>query len=162
MSEIQISMSKLRQNLGSLVNQAAYGGERLLLMAHGEPKAAIIGIEDLRRLQQLDDDFTYDEQGQRFEAVAADLYKHIRDLQVAYNVEPEGGLTTPERDNREQLSAVERLRLAKLLLDSVLAAPSDEAVAWSALGLNAFQEAWDNPDDAIYDDWRNHYDVATG
>lgn len=161
MSDIQISMSKLRQNLGSLVNQAAYGGERIVLMAHGEPKAAIIGIEDLQRLQQLDDNFT-SEQAQHFEAVAADLYEQVRELQVAYSVEPEGDVMTLERDKRKEISAVERLRLAKLLLDSVLVAPSDDEREWSALGLSAFEKAWDNPDDAIYDDWRNHYDVTTG
>lgn len=154
-------MSKLRQNLGSLVNRAAYGGERVVLMAHGEAKAAIIGIEDLRRLQQLDDD-SISEQAQRFEAEAADLHERIRELQVAYSVEPGGGVITLEKDNREEISAIERLRLAKLLLDSVLVAPSSDEREWSALGLSAFEKAWDNPDDAIYDDWRKHYDVTTG
>jgi prevent-host-death family protein len=53
MSEIQVSMTDLRQKLGDLVNRAAYGGERIVLVSRGEPRAAIIGIEDLRRLEQL-------------------------------------------------------------------------------------------------------------
>ena len=52
MDEIQVSMTALRQNLGDLVNRAAYGGERIVLVSHGEPRAAIIGIADLRRLEQ--------------------------------------------------------------------------------------------------------------
>jgi hypothetical protein len=27
------------------------------------------------------------------------------------------------------------------------------------MGLAAFQEEWDNPEDAIYDNWREHYGV---
>jgi prevent-host-death family protein len=53
MSEIQVSMTDLRQNLGDLVNRAAYGGERVILVSRGQPRAAIIGIEELRRLEQF-------------------------------------------------------------------------------------------------------------
>jgi len=52
--EFRVSMTALRQNLGHLVNRAAYGGDRIVLVSRGEPRAAIIGIEELRRLQQLD------------------------------------------------------------------------------------------------------------
>lgn len=52
MGEIQVSMTALRQNLGDLVNRAAYGGERIVLVSRGEPRAAIIGIDELRRLEQ--------------------------------------------------------------------------------------------------------------
>lgn len=53
MNEAYVSMSELRQRIGDLVNRAAYGGERIVLLSHGQPKAAIIGVEDLRRLQEL-------------------------------------------------------------------------------------------------------------
>lgn len=53
MAEVNVSLTDLRQNLASLINRAAFGGERIILVSHGEPKAAIIGIEDLRRLEQL-------------------------------------------------------------------------------------------------------------
>jgi hypothetical protein len=32
-----------------------------------------------------------------------------------------------------------------------------EAIA--ALGMRRLEEEWDNPEDAIYDDWRTHYGV---
>lgn len=54
MNEITVTMSELRQQLGSLVNRAAYGRERVVLIAHGEPKAAIVSVDDLQRLEQLD------------------------------------------------------------------------------------------------------------
>ena len=58
----------------------------------------------------------------------------------------------------EHLSVVERLTLAKLLLDSVLSGGWTEA-DWMALGLDAFQKDWDNPEDAIYDNWRELYGI---
>lgn len=45
-----VSLTQLKQNLGEMVNQAAYGQERIVLLARGKPKAALISIEDLERL----------------------------------------------------------------------------------------------------------------
>lgn len=59
----------------------------------------------------------------------------------------------------EQFSLDERLVLAKLLLDSIIARESDEENDWQHLGLTAFEKDWDNPDDAVYDDWRALYGV---
>jgi amino-acid N-acetyltransferase len=42
--------------------------------------------------------------------------------------------------------------------DEELAA--DEA-DWQALSLSRFAAEWDNPEDEIYDNWRDHYDVPT-
>ena len=52
MRETQVSMTDLRQNLAGLINRAAYSGERIVLVSHGEPKAVIIGIEELRELER--------------------------------------------------------------------------------------------------------------
>ncbi len=63
----------------------------------------------------------------------------------------------------KQLTKTEQLVLARLVLDSVLVDvdQADAEANWSAMGLEAFQKDWDNPEDAIYDDWREHYDVST-
>lgn len=57
----------------------------------------------------------------------------------------------------------DRLLLARMLLDS-LPQTRDTTRAddkdWQALGLHHFQEGLDNDDDAIYDDWREHYHVS--
>jgi hypothetical protein len=34
-----------------------------------------------------------------------------------------------------------------------------ERDAWGALGMSRLEEEWDNPEDAIYDDWKRHYGV---
>lgn len=36
---------------------------------------------------------------------------------------------------------------------------AEEEEGWSELGMNRLEEEWDNPGDAIYDDWRKHYGV---
>lgn len=95
MHEIQVSMSKLRQNLGSLVNRAAYGGERIILVAHGEPKAAIISVEDLRRLQGLNHEPKAPIGRYSMGLAAADLLQErIREWQERYKVEPEDTVDT--------------------------------------------------------------------
>ena len=54
-------------------------------------------------------------------------------------------------DGANQLTPVERLALAKLLLESVLAGKANDEANWSAMSLDAFQRDWDNPEDADYD-----------
>jgi len=50
---------------------------------------------------------------------------------------------------------VERLALAKLLLESILASEPDDETNWSAMSLDTFQKDWDNAEDAIYDNWED-------
>ena len=59
----------------------------------------------------------------------------------------------------KQLTTVERLILAKLLLESVLTGEPDDEADWPAMGLDSFQRDWDNAEDAIYDNWRELYGV---
>jgi len=30
---------------------------------------------------------------------------------------------------------------------------------WAELGMNRLEQEWDNPEDAVYDDWKKLYDV---
>jgi prevent-host-death family protein len=94
MREIQVTMSKLRQNLGSLVSRAAYGKERIILIAHGEAKAAIISVEDLQRLRALNDDRSAHD---RFEATLAKadlLRERIQQWQEAHGIKSEDTVDT--------------------------------------------------------------------
>lgn len=58
-----------------------------------------------------------------------------------------------------RLTLTERLLVARLLLDSVLAKESDEESDWQALSISAFEKEWNNEEDAIYDTWRTIYGV---
>jgi uncharacterized tellurite resistance protein B-like protein len=61
-----------------------------------------------------------------------------------------------------RLSNQERLLLAKMLLDSVVESKIDEDLDWQELSLSSFTADWDNPEDAIYDNWRELYGVSEG
>ena len=46
-----VSLAEARDHLSVLVNDAAHGGHRIVLSSRGRPKAALIGMDDLRRLE---------------------------------------------------------------------------------------------------------------
>src|SRR5438128_10355813 len=47
-----VSLGQARDRLSALVNDAAHGGQRIVLSSRGRPKAALIGMEDLERLER--------------------------------------------------------------------------------------------------------------
>ena len=49
------SIVDIRNNLADTLNRVAYTGERIVLERRGKPVAAIVSIEDLARLEQLED-----------------------------------------------------------------------------------------------------------
>ena len=38
-------------------------------------------------------------------------------------------------------------------------APGAEHRGWAELGMHRLEEEWDNPEDAVYDNWKKLYDV---
>src|ERR687885_387715 len=66
MSETFVTMATFQQDLANLINRVAAGGERIVVVDDGHAKAAVIGIEELRWLEQRvaaarpeDDQYTY-------------------------------------------------------------------------------------------------------
>lgn len=49
-----VTLSDLKRNLGEIVNLASYGGQRIILLSRGKARAALIGMEDLHRLEASD------------------------------------------------------------------------------------------------------------
>ena len=49
-----ISTSKARVDFAEMINQVAYRGERIVLGRHGKPIAAIIPIDDLTFLEEIE------------------------------------------------------------------------------------------------------------
>jgi prevent-host-death family protein len=95
MSEIQVSMTELRQRLGNLINRVAYGDQWIVLISRGEPKAAIIGVEDLQRLKQLRAGLAAERDQYARSLAAADLLRErIRRWQEAHGIEPEDTVET--------------------------------------------------------------------
>lgn len=50
-----VSVSRLKNELSEYLNRAAFGGERIVVTSRDRPKAAVISVTDLERLEDLED-----------------------------------------------------------------------------------------------------------
>lgn len=50
-----ISVTDAKISFSKFLNRVAYGGERLVITSHGQPKAALISLDDLHRLEEMED-----------------------------------------------------------------------------------------------------------
>lgn len=50
-----LSTIDARKNFSDLLNRAAYGKERVILTRRGKPLAAIVPIEDIETLEEIED-----------------------------------------------------------------------------------------------------------
>lgn len=103
MIEREITMTELRQNLAVLINQAAYGHERIVLVSHGQPKAAIIGLTELQILQQAaaNGGTRRSDDVDDFLSTAGTLRQRIAEWREAYQV-PGSDSTALLREMREE------------------------------------------------------------
>jgi len=49
-----ISTVEVKAHLSQWLNQVAFGNERLVVLRRGKPVAALVSVDDLRRLEALD------------------------------------------------------------------------------------------------------------
>jgi prevent-host-death family protein len=52
---IEIGVAEIRSNLAEVINRVAYGGERVILQRRGKKVMALMPIEDLELLNELED-----------------------------------------------------------------------------------------------------------
>jgi len=50
-----VSATEARAKFQEIINRVEYGKERLLIERHGKPVVAVIGLDDLKRLETLED-----------------------------------------------------------------------------------------------------------
>ena len=50
-----ISISEMKDSLSEILNRVAYGQERIVVSSRGKPKAAVISVDDLKLLEELED-----------------------------------------------------------------------------------------------------------
>jgi prevent-host-death family protein len=58
---MSITAAKARENFAEIINQVAYGKERMVLTRRGRELVAVIPIEDLKTLLALEDQIDLDE-----------------------------------------------------------------------------------------------------
>lgn len=73
MTDSSISLTDLKQNLGEIVNRAAYGKERIILLSRGKPRAALISVNDLERLLSFEQSESQENNRQRQMALLAEM-----------------------------------------------------------------------------------------
>ena len=49
-----VPVAQLRSRLGQTLGRVRFAGERLVLTTHGAPVAAVVTLDDLERLRQVD------------------------------------------------------------------------------------------------------------
>ncbi len=49
-----IGIAKIKHNISTIVNRVAFGRERIILTSRGKPKAALVSIDDLEKLEMLE------------------------------------------------------------------------------------------------------------
>ena len=54
MAPTELPVQDFRENLSDHLDRAAFKGERFVVTRNGKPRAALVSIEDLRRLEELD------------------------------------------------------------------------------------------------------------
>jgi prevent-host-death family protein len=52
---LEIGVAEIRSNLADVINRVAYGGERVILQRRGKKVMALMPIEDLELLNELED-----------------------------------------------------------------------------------------------------------
>jgi prevent-host-death family protein len=51
---IKVSVSEVKSDFSKYLNQAAYGKERVVITSRGKPKAILVSIEEMKRLEALE------------------------------------------------------------------------------------------------------------
>ena len=103
MGRVMVSMTKAKNALAEVVNQAAYGKERIILVSRGKPKAAIVSLEDLECLERLN------AEGMRAKRMAAlEEAQALREQILART----GGISLS--DSTEELRQLRKERLREL------------------------------------------------
>ena len=79
---IRLPASKAREKFSEILNEVAYGNERLVLQRHGKDIVAVISADDLARLEEFED---------------------RADLQLMEKVIAQGNTPVPWRDAKARL-----------------------------------------------------------
>ncbi len=49
-----VGIAEIKRSISTIVNRVAFGRERIVLTSRGKPKAALVSVEDLQKLESLE------------------------------------------------------------------------------------------------------------
>lgn len=75
-----VSIAQIKNTVSILINRVAFGKERIILTSRGKPKAALVSIEDLHKLESQDSTTVSASQEQRKAALA--LAQAVREMSL--------------------------------------------------------------------------------
>jgi hypothetical protein len=78
------------------------------------------------------------------------------EIQIRFEDTEANQITTLAQSKGLTPSELIRRAIRAFLTQEAAGLPDD----WAALSLSSFEAGWDNPDDAVYDDWRERYGVG--
>jgi prevent-host-death family protein len=80
MGVTDVGIAEARRELSAIINRVVYGGERIILASRGKPKAAIISIKDLHRLEEKEK--TVDRGAQTERKAALAMARSVREMSL--------------------------------------------------------------------------------
>ena len=65
-----VGIAEIKRSISSLINRVTFGRERIVLTSRGKPKAALVSIEDLKKLEAAENVSLHASRAQRKAALA--------------------------------------------------------------------------------------------
>jgi prevent-host-death family protein len=104
-----IGIARIKRDISTIVNRVAYGRERIILTSRGKPKAALVSIKDLQKLEMLESTTAAPSRAQRKTALA--MAQAVREMTLARR----GGIPFPDvAEDLDKLREERDLELAGL------------------------------------------------
>lgn len=85
----RIAASEAREKFATILNEVAFGGERVLLHRHGKDVAAVVPIEDFQLLEALEDKMDLD----AARKALAEKGKRVKWEQLKKELTPQSGIS---------------------------------------------------------------------
>jgi prevent-host-death family protein len=75
----RVSTTQARESLSDVINRVVYQGERIILERHGKDVAAMVPVEDLQLLEELEDRMDLEEARKRLKEPGRIPWKEIKE-----------------------------------------------------------------------------------
>jgi prevent-host-death family protein len=76
-----IGIAEIKRSISTIINRVTFGHERIILTSRGKPKAALVSIEDLQKLEAMESASPPPSRAQRKAALA--MAQAVREMTLA-------------------------------------------------------------------------------
>jgi prevent-host-death family protein len=56
---VNVSIAEAKNRLSKIINEVVFAKKRIIINSHGQPKAAMISLDDLQKFEEMEDGFTH-------------------------------------------------------------------------------------------------------